>query len=38
MCVYGINVVFGYDCVMDFWYFMGFGDMLEVVSMGLYVV
>ncbi|MHA7777023.1 amidohydrolase family protein [Roseibium sp. M-1] len=34
---YGINVVFGHDCVMDPWYSMGSGDMLEVASMGLHV-
>ncbi|MEJ8472936.1 amidohydrolase family protein [Roseibium algae] len=34
---YGINVAFGHDCVMDPWYSMGSGDMLEVASMGLHV-
>ncbi|MEM9634294.1 MAG: amidohydrolase family protein [Pseudomonadota bacterium] len=34
---YGINVSFGHDCVMDPWYSMGSGDMLEVASMGLHV-
>ncbi|OJJ10374.1 cytosine deaminase [Alphaproteobacteria bacterium AO1-B] len=34
---YGINVAFGHDCVMDPWYSMGAGDMLEVASMGLHV-
>ncbi|XYK79618.1 MAG: amidohydrolase family protein [Labrenzia sp.] len=34
---YGINVAFGHDCVMDPWYSMGTGDMLEVASMGLHV-
>jgi cytosine deaminase len=34
---YGITVAFGHDCVMDPWYSMGSGDMLEVASMGLHV-
>jgi len=34
---YGINVSFGHDCVMDPWYSMGSGDMLEVAHMGLHV-
>jgi len=33
----GINVAFGHDCVMDPWYAMGSGDMLEVAHMGLHV-
>lgn len=33
----GINVAFGQDCVMDPWYALGSGDMLEVASMGLHV-
>ncbi len=33
----GINVGFGHDCVMDPWYALGSGDMLEVASMGLHV-
>ncbi|MDP2696613.1 amidohydrolase family protein [Thalassospira sp.] len=33
----GITVAFGHDCVMDPWYSMGSGDMLEVASMGLHV-
>ncbi|MFZ4480402.1 MAG: amidohydrolase family protein [Rhodoferax sp.] len=33
----GINVGFGHDCVMDPWYSMGSGDMLEVAQMGLHV-
>ncbi|MDY0883201.1 amidohydrolase family protein [Dongia soli] len=33
----GIAVAFGHDCVMDPWYSMGSGDMLEVASMGLHV-
>ena len=33
----GINVGFGQDCVMDPWYPLGSGDMLEVAQMGLHV-
>jgi cytosine deaminase len=33
----GIDVAFGHDCVMDPWYSLGSGDMLEVASMGLHV-
>ena len=33
----GVNVGFGHDCVMDPWYGMGSGDMLEVAHMGLHV-
>jgi cytosine/creatinine deaminase len=33
----GVPVAFGHDCVMDPWYPMGSGDMLEVASMGLHV-
>ena len=33
----GINVGFGHDCVMDPWYSLGSGDMLEVAHMGLHV-
>jgi cytosine deaminase len=33
----GIDVAFGHDCVMDPWYGMGSGDMLEVAHMGLHV-
>jgi cytosine deaminase len=33
----GVNVAFGHDCVMDPWYPLGSGDMLEVASMGLHV-
>jgi cytosine deaminase len=32
-----INVAFGHDCVMDPWYSLGSGDMLEVAHMGLHV-
>src|SRR4051794_30828813 len=34
---HGINVAFGHDCVMDPWYSLGSGDMLEVASMALHV-
>ena len=33
----GLNVSFGHDCVMDPWYSMGSGDMLEVAHMALHV-
>jgi cytosine deaminase len=33
----GINVAFGHDCVMDPWYSLGSGDMLEVAHMGRHV-
>jgi cytosine/creatinine deaminase len=33
----GITVAFGHDCVMDPWYSLGSGDMLEVAHMGLHV-
>lgn len=33
----GINVSFGHDCVMDPWYSMGSGDMLEVGHMAIHV-
>ena len=33
----GINVSFGQDCVMDPWYSMGQGDMLEVGNMAIHV-
>jgi cytosine deaminase len=33
----GVNVAFGHDCVMDPWYALGSGDMLEVASMALHV-
>lgn len=32
-----VNVAFGHDCVMDPWYSLGSGDMLEVASMALHV-
>jgi cytosine deaminase len=37
LLVAGINVAFGHDCVMDPWYSLGSGDMLEVAHMGLHV-
>jgi len=33
----GIEVAFGHDCVMDPWYSLGSGDMLEVAHMGMHV-
>ncbi|HWP11491.1 MAG TPA: amidohydrolase family protein [Ramlibacter sp.] len=33
----GVTVAFGHDDVMDPWYSMGSGDMLEVAHMGLHV-
>ncbi|MCA3554602.1 amidohydrolase family protein [Aestuariivirga sp.] len=33
----GITVSFGHDCVMDPWYPLGQGDMLEAASMGIHV-
>ena len=33
----GVTVAFGNDCVMDPWYSLGSGDMLEVAHMGLHV-
>ncbi len=32
-----LNVSFGHDCVMDPWYSMGSGDMLEVADMAIHV-
>jgi cytosine deaminase len=37
MLAQGLSVAFGHDCVMDPWYSLGYGDMLEVASMGLHV-
>ena len=37
MMAMGIDVAFGQDCVMDPWYSLGSGDMLEVAHMGLHV-
>jgi cytosine deaminase len=33
----GVDVAFGHDCVLDPWYPLGSGDMLEVAHMGLHV-
>ena len=33
----GVNVAFGHDCVMDPWYSLGQGDMLDVAHMGQHV-
>lgn len=33
----GLTVAFGHDCVLDPWYSMGSGNMLEVAHMGLHV-
>ena len=33
----GLNVSFGHDCVIDPWYSMGSGDMLEVGHMAIHV-
>ncbi len=33
----GVTVAFGHDCVMDPWYPLGSGDMLDVAHMGLHV-
>ena len=37
LMAHGVNVAFGHDCVMDPWYSLGSGDMLEVAHMGLHV-
>jgi cytosine/creatinine deaminase len=37
LLAHGLTVAFGHDCVMDPWYSLGSGDMLEVASMGLHV-
>ncbi|MGC4059867.1 MAG: amidohydrolase family protein [Aquabacterium sp.] len=37
MLAHGIPVAFGHDCVMDPWYSLGSGDMLDVAHMGLHV-
>ena len=34
---HGVTVAFGHDCVMDPWYSLGSGDMLEVAHMALHV-
>src|SRR3954467_6543073 len=33
----GVDVAFGHDCVMDPWYGLGSGDMLEVAHMAVHV-
>jgi len=33
----GVPFALGHDCLMDPWYSLGSGDMLEVAHMGLYV-
>jgi len=33
----GLTVAFGHDCVMDPWYSLGSGDMLEVAHMAIHV-
>jgi cytosine/creatinine deaminase len=33
----GVNVAFGQDCVMDPWYSLGTGDMLDVAHMAVHV-
>ncbi len=33
----GVNVALGHDCVMDPWYPLGKGDMLQVLFMGVHV-
>ena len=37
MLQHGIRVGFGQDCVLDPWYSLGTGDMLDVAFMGLHV-
>ena len=37
MLAEGIPVAFGHDCVMDPWYSLGSGDMLEVAHMAVHV-
>ncbi len=37
MRTYGIPCAFGHDCVMDPWYSLGSGDMLEVAHMAVHV-
>ncbi len=34
---HGVNVAFGHDCVMDPWYSLGSGDMLDVAHMAIHV-
>ena len=33
----GVTVAFGHDCVMDPWYALGSGDMLDVAHMAVHV-
>ena len=37
LLAHGVTGAFGHDCVMDPWYSLGQGDMLDVASMGLHV-
>jgi cytosine deaminase len=37
LMAHGLTVAFGQDCVMDPWYSLGSGDMLDVAAMGLHV-
>ncbi len=37
LMAHGLTVAFGHDCVMDPWYSLGSGDMLEAAHMGLHV-
>ncbi len=37
MLAIGVPVAFGHDCVMDPWYSLGTGDMLEVAHMAIHV-
>lgn len=37
LLAHGINVGWGQDCVLDPWYSLGTGDMLDVAFMGLHV-
>jgi cytosine deaminase len=37
MMANGVTVAFGHDCVMDPWYALGSGDMLEVAHMAVHV-
>jgi cytosine deaminase len=37
MLAHGIPIAFGHDCVMDPWYSLGTGDMLDVTHMAIHV-
>jgi cytosine/creatinine deaminase len=37
LMAHGVTVAFGHDCVMDPWYALGSGDMLEVAHMAVHV-